>query len=285
MATTARSLVRYLRPELPLPGLLFLGPGRGRRALGHEDWAGLAPHAHDGFELSWFRSGQVDWWSPAGLYELGPGWCFATPPAAIHGSATGRLDPCEVFWLQCDPARLGGLGRAQRLVLGDALRRLPAAFPGGDLLAPWQDLFQAVAAIPARGRRSLAILHAQACLLRLLTRLAAPTPAPAPPPALARALRRADEGPASVTALARAARCSAAELSRLFRREIGDSPGAWLRRRQISAAKRLLRGGAQEVTAVALACGFPSSQHFATRFRQATGLTPSAYRRLATAAG
>ncbi|MCK6491308.1 MAG: helix-turn-helix domain-containing protein, partial [Planctomycetes bacterium] len=53
-------------------------------------------------------------------------------------------------------------------------------------------------------------------------------------------------------------------------------------RRQISAAKHLLRGGAQEVTAVALACGFPSSQHFATRFRQATGLTPSAYRRLAT---
>lgn len=280
MARAARSLVRYLRSELQIPGLLFLAHSSGGRAVGNEDWAGLDPHVHDGWEISWFHFGMVDWWTASSQFELGPGWCFAVPPGVRHGSATGILEPCDVWWMQFNPALLAGMDQGQRRALFTALRALPAAFPAGDLLILWQDLLAAVKDMPAGGDRALAILHAQSCLLRLLTRILAGSVRPDLPPPLLRAMRRVEEGPASVLALARAARCSEAELTRLFRRTIGDSPGAWLRRRKISMAKRSLAGTTAEITGIAHDLGFASSQQFATCFRQFTGLTPTAYRRL-----
>jgi AraC family transcriptional regulator len=41
-----------------------------------------------------------------------------------------------------------------------------------------------------------------------------------------------------------------------------------------------LSQGSQSITEVALDCGFSHAQHFATTFRRATGLTPSAFRRV-----
>jgi AraC family transcriptional regulator len=41
-----------------------------------------------------------------------------------------------------------------------------------------------------------------------------------------------------------------------------------------------LSQGSQSITEVALDCGFSHAQHFATAFSRATGLTPSAFRRV-----
>jgi AraC family L-rhamnose operon regulatory protein RhaS len=45
-----------------------------------------------------------------------------------------------------------------------------------------------------------------------------------------------------------------------------------------AAAKRLLDDSDQNITDIALECGFSSSQHFATRFKQEYGYSPRAYR-------
>jgi AraC family L-rhamnose operon regulatory protein RhaS len=58
------------------------------------------------------------------------------------------------------------------------------------------------------------------------------------------------------------------------------APAAYLNHRRIEAAKRLLRSQpSRSITELALACGFQSSQYFATAFRRLTGTTPRAYRR------
>lgn len=57
------------------------------------------------------------------------------------------------------------------------------------------------------------------------------------------------------------------------------SPGRYLTHCRVEAAKRLLVGQPElNITGVALACGFESSQYLATVFRKWTGQSPRAYR-------
>jgi transcriptional regulator GlxA family with amidase domain len=48
---------------------------------------------------------------------------------------------------------------------------------------------------------------------------------------------------------------------------------------RIQRAKNLLGSSQRTMSEIALACGFSSSQHFATAFRKQVGTTPGAYRR------
>lgn len=57
------------------------------------------------------------------------------------------------------------------------------------------------------------------------------------------------------------------------------TPHRWLVQRRIARACEMLADPRVSVTEIALACGFSSSQHFATAFRKHMGATPSAYRR------
>lgn len=129
--------------------------------------------------------------------------------------------------------------------------------------------------------------------LRLFRRhsVLAPSGAAAPPPRGGLApwrLRRATEwldahlaGDARLADLAAAVGLSERHLCTAFRVSTGRPPHRWLLERRVEHAKALLAAGpARPVTEVALACGFASSAHFATVFRKATGLTPSAWHRL-----
>jgi AraC-like DNA-binding protein len=61
-------------------------------------------------------------------------------------------------------------------------------------------------------------------------------------------------------------------------REEGSSFRQEVLAARLRVAARLLVGGDEKITAIALECGFPSSQHFANQFRRARGLAPSEYR-------
>ena len=63
-----------------------------------------------------------------------------------------------------------------------------------------------------------------------------------------------------------------------FRRMTGLPPHAFLMKCRIHRAKDLLARGEMDITEIATELRFSSSQHFATRFRQETGLTPKAWR-------
>jgi AraC family transcriptional regulator, L-rhamnose operon regulatory protein RhaS len=262
-------------------GIDYIARSISRSTVGDEAWAGLGRHQHDAWEITWLRSGSLAWWAQRSTHDLGPGWCHITAPGTPHGSCSGLLEPCEMWWAQIDLRRLDGVAPGTAVTIERNLRRLPTAFRIGNILEPWQALLAAIGVMPADSVDALADLDARACLHRLLVRVLAGPACPDPSPRLMRAQRRADEGPASVAALARAAGCSVATLHRLFRDEIGDTPAAWLQQRRLQVARRLLRTTSASVTSIAIDLGFRTGQHFATSFRKLTGLTPSRYRELA----
>ncbi|WP_055105683.1 AraC family transcriptional regulator [Paenibacillus ihumii] len=67
-------------------------------------------------------------------------------------------------------------------------------------------------------------------------------------------------------------------LSRLFKKDLGDSPVNYLITRRIEAAKRLLNESDSPVHEVAAAVGYNNDKYFSMLFKKVTGQTPSAFR-------
>jgi AraC-like DNA-binding protein len=86
------------------------------------------------------------------------------------------------------------------------------------------------------------------------------------------ALRSPDRTP-SVAELANVAACSLRSFERLFRRETGLAPRAWLRRARLYAASSALASGAS-VTEAGFACGYTSSSAFVAAYKSVFGITP-----------
>jgi AraC-like DNA-binding protein len=89
--------------------------------------------------------------------------------------------------------------------------------------------------------------------------------------------------PLDVAALARGVHLSPGHLSRQFKAAYGESPYSYLMTRRIERAMAMLRGSDLPVTDVCFAVGFSSLGTFSTRFTELVGMSPSAYRRAASA--
>jgi AraC-like DNA-binding protein len=68
---------------------------------------------------------------------------------------------------------------------------------------------------------------------------------------------------------------------RRFAELLGLTPKHYLLECQITEAKSQLLAGRKELAQIAADCGFAHQSHFTSRFKQATGLTPTRWRRLA----
>ena len=68
---------------------------------------------------------------------------------------------------------------------------------------------------------------------------------------------------------------------RRFAELLGLTPKHYLLECQITEAKAQLLSGKKELAQIAADCGFAHQSHFTSRFKQATGLTPTRWRRLA----
>lgn len=85
----------------------------------------------------------------------------------------------------------------------------------------------------------------------------------------------------TVEALAGSVYISPQYLIRLFNRFLGLSPYRYLLNARLNRAKELLAGRpGLEIQQVAAAVGYQDASHFIAAFKQATGLTPLAFRRL-----
>lgn len=71
---------------------------------------------------------------------------------------------------------------------------------------------------------------------------------------------------------------SASYLSRLFKKETGDSVSAYIRRHKIDMAKNLLRYSDYSMIDIANRLSFSSQSHFIQQFHEVVGMTPKKYR-------
>jgi AraC-like DNA-binding protein len=72
---------------------------------------------------------------------------------------------------------------------------------------------------------------------------------------------------------------SMAHFARAFRNSVGETPHAWLTKRRIEHAKKLLTHTALPLPEIALECGFSHRIGLSRAFVRATGVTPSEWRR------
>jgi AraC-like DNA-binding protein len=86
------------------------------------------------------------------------------------------------------------------------------------------------------------------------------------------------DGGLSVTRLAKECGLSVTHFSRAFRRSVGMPPHQWLLHRRVDKARSLLECSKQELSAIALACGFADQSHFTRVFSRLVGTSPRAWR-------
>jgi AraC-like DNA-binding protein len=87
-------------------------------------------------------------------------------------------------------------------------------------------------------------------------------------------------GPHTLETLAQVAGMHERALIRLFRKETGDTPMAWLRARRIALACELLHHGDRTIDDIAAAAGFCDRFHFTKTFARLREMPPGAFRAL-----
>jgi transcriptional regulator GlxA family with amidase domain len=81
-----------------------------------------------------------------------------------------------------------------------------------------------------------------------------------------------------VDALASVAGMSVRSFARIFKQETKITPGEFVERARIDAARNRLEGGDLTLKVVAHECGFSSAEHMRLAFARQLGVTPSQYR-------
>jgi AraC family transcriptional activator FtrA len=85
--------------------------------------------------------------------------------------------------------------------------------------------------------------------------------------------------PLSLSGVARHVHLSPRTLDRRFRDQLGVSPGKWLLRQRVAAARELLETTDLTVDVIAVRVGLSSATNLRRRLLDAVGTTPTAYRR------
>jgi AraC family transcriptional regulator len=86
--------------------------------------------------------------------------------------------------------------------------------------------------------------------------------------------------PVLITDLCALIQYSRAHFARSFKRTFGQSPHSFVVRRRLELAARYMLATDAPLSDIALRCGFADQAHLCNRFRQATGQTPAAWRRV-----
>lgn len=87
------------------------------------------------------------------------------------------------------------------------------------------------------------------------------------------------ESKLEVHGLAELVSFSKSHFSRAFKRSLGLPPMAYVRLRRIERAKVLMSSTSQQLTEIALICGFADQSHLNRSFRRAIGTSPGRWRR------
>jgi len=278
-----------------------------RVVLSHGRWIprkqayALGPHRNPGLELVYVIRGDVTW-DYDGVPVPSPAHSITyTWPWQEHGSATRSVPPTELVWLifpldrahhraprRFDLHPVLGFSATESAAIITHLRRgYGRAIPAGPLLRQLIPLLQTELAAPGP-LAPARILSMSRLVLVELARAALAAPAqpqhpdsPTRPRQFLVELQARCHEPWTLATMAAACGLKRTQFTRVVEELAGDSPFRLLTRLRIERAEKLLRETDTPVTAIAMACGFATSQYFASVFRAYRHRSPSAWRRAA----
>jgi AraC-like DNA-binding protein len=268
--------------KMGIPSVPMLGRYNYTHAM-----PGLEVHRHPGaIEICYLVRGRQTYEVAGRRFSLRGGDVFLTFPGENHGTGGEPEEKGLLYWVTLHaPARtsgsLLGLSAAESKALWTALRRLSRRhFPG---VPEMKHRLDAVTGLAQQRASPLSLIAASHHLIGLLLAVLHSHAAATLPE---RGLRFEHvfswieshlESPDDLTVecLAKVAGISASRFQAVFKQETGIPPAEFaLRARIAEASRRLARPGA-DVTSVAFALGFSSSQYFASAFRRFTNMSPS----------
>lgn len=220
-------------------------------------------------------------------YTLTPGMVFASLPEDVHRLRMNQRG-ARLYWLFFRFPERGdavfGLTSDETAYLIRGLRRLPRkAFPVSDgVRMAFEELFAAYD-MPRKCSQGRTF-QIRVAALKLLSTIVRDGQRDVEGGmdrvfrAIIDQMRRKPENLYDESWLVRETHLSPNTILSRFRQMTGLPPHAFLMKCRIHRAKDLLARGEMDITEIAAELRFSSSQHFATRFRQETGLTPKAWR-------
>lgn len=262
---------------------------------------GLPWHRNEGIELTYVSRGATGFSVRGRSYALRRGHLTITRPWQVHRVGNPRVGACRLHWLILDV----GVRRPNQpwrwppwVVLSPPdLRALttllrhnerPVWHVGGEVGRSFERLAAAVERGPgpaAETRLKLEINGLLASILEILRRRKVPlddrlSSNQRTVELFLSELGRNLEAEWTLEAMAEQCGLGRSRFAHYCRLVTNLTPRAYLSHLRVKAAARMLAARPDlNATEVAIACGFPSGQYFATVFRRQMGLTPTEYRR------
>ncbi len=284
-------------PPATLPEICSVGVWDAPR---DQEW-GLAVHRNEGIEFTYVSRGAVGFSAGGRSYSLRRGHLTVTRPWQAHSVGNPNVAACRLHWLILDV----GVRRPNQpwrwppwVVLSPRdLRQLttllrhnerPVWHVGGEIGRCFERLAEAAEKGPgpaAETRLKLEVNGLLASVLDILRRRRVPlddllSSNQRTVELFLLELRRNLEADWTLEAMAEQCGLGRSRFAHYCRMITNLPPMAYLAQCRLKEAARLLASRPDlSVTEIALSCGFPSSQYFATAFRKQMGITPTGHRR------
>ena len=249
-------------------------------------------HRHDCMEITYCALGNVKFDCGGRAYPIIPGSVFLSRPNDVHRL---RINPkgAKVYWIFLKLPKPGerfmGLSRAETKWIVKSLKALPhKTFAAPENVGRcYERLFVVLDA--EKADRTARRLKLRAATLDLVIALleagvtALSNDSDLRFRALVDKMRRNPTKAFSMAETAAELKCAPNTVRALFHKYIGFSPQSFMLKCRIRKAQDLLKKG-RSVMEIADALGFSSSQNFAIRFRQETGMSPTDWKKNRTVA-
>lgn len=239
----------------------------------HRPLEALDSHYHEEFAISVVTGGGFQEKLPRREYECSCYSILVKPAGEIHANRYGRTGARSLVVLVEDARATSLEPFAGVLARAAHLDRSPFRDLAFRLQREWSH------------RDSASEIALESLILEMLAgvvREARLGPASGGPHWLRRARSYIDaefRQPLTLSWIAAVAGVHPASLARAFRRHLGCSAGALVRRRRLEFAARALAEGVEPLAAVAADAGFYDQSHFTQAFRAFAGASPAEYRR------
>ena len=260
----------------------------------------LSPHKNSGMEITYIENGMLEWMVEGTTEKVESGSIYFTLPWQVHGSVNPK-EPENTIWhvlfhLEKDypaqqnnfyfPKSFGFSVEEMQIlstIFADSPRHCFPATPAMRSLIP-------TLIGELQSTHELRNAHTQTLLRAILVELkrivagevieaGRHTHSEQQVQALIASLPSNCDRKWTLAEMADHCGIQRTQLSKVFQKLTGSTPMEYLFRIRMERAKTLLRETDIKVIDIALECGYATSQYFANTFKQATGTTPSGYRK------